>query len=78
MVEFSSINQLVSSRAFSARQLKAALVRMPSSQAQGIRKMARRLDRKTGIGYYACLDAVATIGVWLKDVPSSRVGLSSS
>ena len=78
MVEFSSLNQLVSSRAFSARQLKAALIQMPSSQAQGIRRMARRLDRKTGAGYYACLDAVATLGVWLKDIPSSRVSPNSS
>ena len=69
---------MYTSRAFSARQLKAALVVMPSSEAQGIRRMARRLDRKTGMGYYAALDAVATLGVWLKDFPSSRVGLSSS
>lgn len=69
---------MYSSRAFSARQLKAALVAMPKPQARSIRRMAVKLNAKTNIGFYAALDAVATLGIWLNEFPSSRVGLSSS
>jgi hypothetical protein len=58
--------------------MKRALKALPSSQAMIIRRMARRLDAKTGVGYYTALDAVATIGLWLNEYPTSRVGLSSS
>jgi hypothetical protein len=59
----------VSSRVFRTREMETALMELPSSQRRQVRKLARRLDEHTQIGYYAALDVVALIG--LKIVPNS-------
>ena len=71
-------NQKLSSRVFTARMLKAVLVQLPSSQAEDIRTMARTLQKKTGLGYYAALETVANLGVFLLDWPTSRLFIASS
>ena len=53
---------MISSRVFIVQDMKRALRDMPSSQSRKVRKLARNLDEKTQIGYYAALDVVATIG----------------
>jgi hypothetical protein len=59
----------VSSRVFRTREMETALMGLPSSQRRVVRKLARALDDRTNIGYYAALDVVAVIG--LKIVPNS-------
>ena len=68
----------ISSRVFTARILKTVLVQLPSSQAEDIRTMARTLQKKTGLGYYAALETVANLGVFLLDWPTSRLFSASS
>jgi len=55
----------VSSRVFRTREMEAALTGLPSSQRRYVRKLARRLNAHTGMGYYAALDVVAVIGLRL-------------
>lgn len=64
---------LVSSRVFTARILKNALYVLPTTEARAVRKLARAIDRRTDIGYYAALDVVAAVGILLLDIPSSRI-----
>ncbi len=59
----------VSSRVFRTREMEAALTGLPSSQRRTIRRLARVLDERTEMGYYAALDVIALIG--LKIVPNS-------
>jgi hypothetical protein len=59
----------VSSRIFRTREMEIALTELPSSQRRTIRKLARRINKRTGMGYYAALDVIAVIG--LKIVPNS-------
>ena len=74
----SSVDKSATSRAFSARTMKSALRALPSSQAKDVRESARTLSNKVGIGYYAALDVVALIGIFLVETPSSRTGVGSS
>jgi hypothetical protein len=62
-----------SSRTFAVRELKMALGKMPSSQSRAIRKLARDLDTRTQMGYYAALDLVAIIGthMFLTETPKT-------
>lgn len=69
---------LVSSRVFTARILKNALYALPSTQGRTVRKLARAIDNRTDIGYYAALDVVAAIGVYLLDTPSSKISTKLS
>ena len=43
--------------------MKSALQELPSSQSRNVRKLARKLNARTGMGYYAALDTIATIGI---------------
>ena len=63
----------VSSRVFTARILKTAINRLPSTQARMVRKLARVLNNRTHIGYYSALEVVANIGVRLLEAPSSQI-----
>ncbi len=54
---------LISSRTFIVQDMRLALASLPSSQSRYIRKLARILDTRTGMGYYAALDTIATIGI---------------
>ena len=58
-----SSNSPISSRVFTARMMKNALLELPSSQSRNVRKLARKLHKRTGMGYYAALDTIATIGI---------------
>ena len=65
----------ISSRYFHARELKRALAAMPSSQRKYVRNLAGRVHDQTGIGYYAALDLIATMGVYFTEThgrPSSE------
>ena len=55
----------VSSRTFDARTMKAALKKMPSNQRADIYALISNLDEKTGMGYYAAMDFVANLGLFL-------------
>lgn len=57
-----STGGLISSRNFSVRDLDRAIMKLPSSQRKVVRLVARKLSRKTGLGYYASLETVAVIG----------------
>jgi hypothetical protein len=67
-----------SSRSFTARQLKGALLKLPSSESREIRKLAKRLDERTSIGYYAALDAVAVIGVHMMSLETTKTSTIST
>ena len=66
-----------SSKAFTDRELKRALQVMTMGQAKVVRRLARRINKRTGIGYYASLDVVARIGDRMTDFPSSRLDIST-
>ena len=66
-----------SSKAFTDRELKKALLTLPTEQARQVRLLARRLNKRTGIGYYASLDVVARIGDRMSDFPSSRLDITT-
>ena len=57
-----STGGVISSRSFSARDLDRAIMNLPSSQRALVRTVARKLSKKTGLGYYASLETVAVIG----------------
>ena len=59
-----------SSRTFIVKDMEAALMAMPSSQRLQVRKFIRAVDSKTGMGYYAAMDFVANLGLFL-DKPTS-------
>ena len=59
----------MSSRVFRTREMETALTGLPSSQRRTVRRLARVLDERTEMGYYAALDVIALIG--LKIVPNS-------
>ena len=52
----------ISSRTFGTRMMEAALKKMPSSQRANIRRLARILNARTSMGYYAALDVLANWG----------------
>lgn len=54
-----------SSRTFDARMMKAALQKMPSSQSRDVRTLANRLNERTSMGFYAALDFLAHLGLFL-------------
>ena len=60
----------VSSRTFTMRQLESAVMALPSSQRSDVRKLVRRLDEKTGMGYYAAMDFVANLGLFFAKTTS--------
>ena len=51
---------------------------MPSSQSREIRRMAKRLDERTSIGYYAALDTVAVIGVHMMTLETTKTSTIST
>lgn len=55
----------VSSRTFTMRGMEAALQQLPSSQRADVRELARALDDRTSMGYYAALDFLANLGLFL-------------
>ena len=55
----------VSSRTFDARIMKGALQKLPSSQRADVYALVTALDERTGIGYYAAMDFVANLGLFL-------------
>lgn len=67
----------VSSKAFTDRELKYALYTLPKAQARAVRRLAQKLNSRTGIGYYASLDIIARIGDRMTDFPSSRLQIST-
>ncbi len=54
-----------SSRTFIVQDMETALMAMPSSQRLQVRKLIRIIDNKTGMGYYAAMDFVANLGLFL-------------
>ena len=78
MSGYVSSGGLVSSRVFTARILKTAISRLPSTQARVVRKLARVLSNRTGLGYYASLEIVANVGVRLLEAPSSQISTQIS
>lgn len=67
-----SSNGPVSSRAFTKREMEKALLNLGTQERRTVRKLAREIDRRSSVGYYAALDTVAIIGVHLvKIVPNS-------
>ena len=60
----------VSSRTFIVQDMETALMTMPSSQRLQVRKLIRIIDNKTGMGYYAAMDFVANLGLFLKKTES--------
>jgi len=62
-----------SSRTFDARTMKTALRKMPSSQKSVIYAFVEAIDDRTGMGYYAAMDFVANLGLFLAktDSPST-------
>ena len=73
-----STGGLVSSRYFTAEILQSVLSDLPTTQARTIRKLARAMGKRTGMTYWAALDTVAAIGVYLSEVPSSRLSTKIS
>jgi hypothetical protein len=73
-----STGGLISSRYFTAEILQSVLSALPTTQARTIRKLARAIDKRTNIGYWAALDTVAAMGVYLSEVPSSRISTEIS
>lgn len=61
----------VSSRTFTVQQLENALMAMPSSQRLQVRKFIRTIDNRTDMGYYAAMDFVANLGLFLEKKVSS-------
>ena len=61
----------VSSRTFIVQDMETALMAMPSSQRLQVRKLIRTIDNKTGMGYYAAMDFVANLGLFLEKRASS-------
>ena len=59
-----------SSRTFIVQDMETALMAMPSSQRLQVRKLIRIIDNKTGMGYYAAMDFVANLGLFLKKTKS--------
>ena len=66
-----------SSKAFTDGMLKIALRSLPLEQAKTVRRLAKRLNKRSGIGYFASLDVVARVGDFLADYPSSRIKITS-
>ena len=60
-----STNGPASSRTFTKRGMEATLMQLPSSQRANVRELARRLDAKTSMGYYAAMDFLANLGLFL-------------
>ncbi len=54
----------ISSRTFTKRGMEVALSAMPSSQRADVRELARKLDDRTSIGYYAAMDFLAVMGLY--------------
>jgi len=54
-----------SSRTFDARIMKGALKQLPSSQRADIYALVTAIDNRTGVGYYAAMDFVASLGLYL-------------
>jgi hypothetical protein len=44
--------------------MEAALMTMPSSQRADVRELARILDARTSMGYYAAMDFLAGLGLF--------------
>ena len=63
----------VSSRFFQTRELERALFALPSSQRHQIRILAGKVNKRTHIGYYAALDLLATIGVYMTNPRATTV-----
>lgn len=53
-----------SSRTFTKREMEAALMSLPSDQRADVRELARCLDAKTSMGYYAAMDFLANLGLF--------------
>ena len=68
----------ISSRVYTISIMQAAQRKMPSSQSRDVTKMASRLSRKTGLGFYESLQFLAVLGTHLSQIPSSRLDLSTS
>ncbi len=55
----------VSSRTFTKRIMEATLTQLPSSQRADVRKLSRLLDKRTGMGYYAAMNFLADLGIFI-------------
>ncbi len=55
----------VSSRTFTVRGMEATLMQLPSSQRADVRKLSRLLDERTDMGYYAAMEFLAGLGIFL-------------
>ena len=62
-----STGGVVSSRWFQKREMERSIMSLPSSQRLVVRKLARKINDKTGMGYYAALDFIAVLGVYLNE-----------
>ena len=68
----------ISSRVYTVSIMRAAQRKLPSSQSRDVTKMANKLSRKTGLGFYESLQFLAVMGTHLAQIPSSRLQLSTS
>jgi len=68
----------ISSRVYTISIMQAAQRKMPSSQSRNVTKMANKISRKTGLGFYESLQFLAVLGTHLSEIPSSRLSLSTS
>ena len=57
----------VSSRTFTKRTMEATLMQLPSSQRADVRKLSRLLDKRTVMGYYAAMEFLASLGVFISE-----------
>lgn len=62
----------VSSRTFTKRGMEAALMQMPSSQRADVRALARAVDKRTDMGYYAAMDFIANLGIFIAKTTSNK------
>ena len=67
----------ISSRVFTIEMMETALIHLPSSQAQIVRRLTRNIQKRTGLGYYTVLDLIANLGGFLLEYPTSVLSISS-
>lgn len=60
-----------SSRSFTVKQMERALMNLPTSQRHDVRRFIRILDDETEMGYYAAMELVAHLGLFLMEKPTS-------
>lgn len=61
----------VSSRTFGTDMMESVLMDMPSNERLHVRKLVRTIDEQTGMGYYAAMDFVANLGLFLTETSTN-------